>query len=141
MTTVTNNVAYEIPCLYVGTLEANVDLSVAATYQFTAIDVGTATASGLLGASALVVPVSSGASILGVLQDSPTIGVAGTVMVLGLTRAQAAGTFNAGTLVTTDATGKFKAAASGDYACGKAVTPGLGAGVQFTLFLMGYGKQ
>lgn len=137
--TITNNAAYEIPDFYVGNLEANVDMSVESTWQYTGVDVAVASGSGLLGTAALVAP-ASGAAILGVLQNNPALAEAGNVMISGVSKVKAGGSFSIGQVLAVNASGLFIAAASGNYGVAKALQAG-SSGIYVSVLLFGYGKQ
>lgn len=122
--TITNNAAFEIPSFYVGVLEANVDMSVESTWQYTGVAVGAASGAGLLGPAALIAPVSSGAAILGVLQNNPQLAEAGAVMCLGVSKVVCGGTFSIGAKLTVNASGQFVVAATGNWICGIALRAG-----------------
>lgn len=139
MTTPTNNAAFEIPCFYVGVLEANVDMSAEATWQFTFVDVGTATGTGLLGLGALVAP-AAGAQAFGVLQNNPVLAEAGQVVTLGISKCKASGTFAAGAILKVDTAGKVLAASTGSYGVAKAMQPGV-SGQVTSVYVMPYGIQ
>lgn len=150
--TVTDNAAFEIPDFYVGVLEPNVDMSVESTWQYTGVAVVSASAAGLTGLSALGSPVSSGAVILGVLQNNPALNPssnqngaiagaeAGTVMTSGISKAKAGGTVAAGQILAVTTAGTFVTAASGNYGVAMALQPS-SAGLIFSVFLANYGKQ
>jgi hypothetical protein len=122
--TITNNAAYEIPDFIVGNLEANVDMSLSSTWLYAGVAVGAASGVGLLGTAALVAP-SAGGNILGVLQNNPGLAEAGTVMVSGVSKVKAAGTFAIGALLAVNSAGAFVAAVSGDYAVAQALQAGV----------------
>lgn len=135
--TITNNAAYEIPCFYIGTLEANVDMSTEATWQYAGVGIAAASGLGLLGPAALVAPAAGGA-ILGVLQNNPNLAEAGTVMALGISKVKAAGTWVPGDLLKVDATGAFLVATTGTRAVAKAILPGA-AGSVSSAYIQDYG--
>jgi hypothetical protein len=135
----TNNAAFEIPSFYVGVLEANVDMSSEATWQFTVVDVAPATGTGLLGEAALVAP-ASGAAGFGILQNNPQLGEAGNVMCLGVSKAKAGGTFAAGDLLMTNGSGFLVAVTTGNFAIAKALQAGASGNV-VAVYLSNYGKQ
>jgi hypothetical protein len=137
---ITNLAAYESPSFMFGVLEANVDMSVESTWQYTGVDVGSATGTGLQGSAALVAPASSGASILGVLQNNPALAEAGTVMIHGVSKIQAGGTFNIGAILAVNASGLFVVSASGNFGVAKALQAGT-SGKIVSALIFGYGKQ
>lgn len=82
--------AYEQPFDYIGLLPANVDMSAEATWQFAPVSVGAASGSveGTGTGGAALVAGSNGGLSLGILQNNPSQGEAGTVMVLGISKAK-----------------------------------------------------
>lgn len=122
--TITNNAAYEIPGFALGVLEANVDMSAEATWQFTAVSVVAASGSGLLGPSA-VDRGSAGDGCLGILQNNPLLGEAAEVMVSGVSKAKAGGTFVAGAKLMRDASGLMVLATTGNAIVALALQPGV----------------
>lgn len=137
---ITNLVSYEQPNMLFGVLEANVDMSVESTWQFTGVDALAASGAGLTGPAALVAPISSGAPILGVLQNNPQLAEAGTVMIHGVSKIAAGGVFQIGDLLAVNASGLFVKAASTNFAVAKALEVGANGLISCAL-LFGYGKQ
>lgn len=135
-----NKVAYEQPEMLFGVLEANVDMSVESTWQYTGVDAGAATGSGLTGPAALVAPVSAGAAILGVLQNNPQLAEAGTVMCLGVSKIACGGTFAIGDILSVSAAGLFTKATSGQFGVAKALEAGV-TGIIACAVINSYGKQ
>lgn len=135
---ITNNAAYEIPDFYIGVLEANVDMSVASTWQYTGVSVGAASGAGLLGTAALVAPASAGVAILGVLQNNPQLAEAGAVMAAGVSKVKAGGTFAIGDLLMVNSSGLFVLATTGNYAVAKALQAGV-SGIVVSAYLQNYG--
>lgn len=109
--------AYEIPDFYVGVFPANVDMSVESSWQYSGVSVGTATGTqGTgVGGAALISPASSSTPIIGVLQNNPALGEAGSVMVQGVTKAIAGGVFQIGDLLMVNSAGAFVKATSTNY--------------------------
>lgn len=109
---------YEIPNFWVGVFPADIDMSVESTYQFSGVCVFTAvsTAGYGVGGAAIVPPSSATTPIIGVLQNNPLQGEAGAVMVQGVTKAIAGGTFAIGDLLMATAAGKFVKCTSTNYA-------------------------
>jgi hypothetical protein len=138
--TIVNNAAYEIPGFTLGVLEANIAFLVESSQQFLAVDVISATGTGLLGPAAIGLPASSGAAMLGVLQNNPGIAEAAIVVTDGVSKALAGGTFAIGAILTVNAAGQFVTAASGNYGCAKALQNGA-SGTIVSVFLKNYGKQ
>lgn len=110
--------AYEIPSFYVGVLPADIDMSVEATYQYSGVCVYTAvsTQGTGFGGAALIPPSGTSVPIIGVLQNNPQQGEAGQVMVQGVTKAIAGGSFNIGALLMVTSSGQFVLATSTNYA-------------------------
>ena len=85
-------------------------------------------------AATITNPTLGGYSI-GVIQSNPASGEPGDVCVPGsITKVQCAGTFNAGDEISTDASGKCIAAASGDFVLGRALAAGANGSVVSILF-------
>jgi hypothetical protein len=112
--------AYEIPNFYVGIFPANIDMS---SLQYRAVCVVTANSvSGTgVGGAGIDLPSAASVPILGVVQINPQQGEAGTVMVQGISMAQASGAFNIGDLLMSDSSGKLLLATSGNYAVAMAM--------------------
>src|SRR5271166_3772408 len=90
--------AYEIPNFYVGVFPADIDMSTESTWQYAGVGVYTAlsvTGTGI-GGAALCAVSSASNGMIGVLQNNPKQAEAGQVMVQGVTKAKASGTFNPG---------------------------------------------
>lgn len=131
------SVAYEIPCFYVGVLQANRDFSAEPTSQYVGVVVVPASGAGLSGA-AVDLPAAGGA-IMGVQQNSPVLGEVSSVMVHGVSKARLSGTVAAGALLMVDAAGKFLTATSGNEAVAIAMEAGV-AGDVAAILLKQYGK-
>lgn len=121
---------YEIPGFQVGEYPANVDMSAKTgnlyTYQYTGVRILAATGSvqGYGKGGAAIAPPSAGSTpVIGVLQNAPTQGSAGTIMIDGVSKAVAGGTFHIGDLLFVDTDGKFyrAAPASGKFAVAQAL--------------------
>lgn len=115
--------AYEIPNFYVGVFPADIDMTSEASYQYAGVCVYTAvsvTGTGV-GGAALINPGTFSSPILGVLQNNPQQGEAGTVMVQGVTKALIGGTVQIGDLLKVQADGTFIKATSGTYAVAMAL--------------------
>jgi hypothetical protein len=138
--TITNNAAYEIPDFYIGLLEANVDMSVESTWQYTGVNVGAASGAGLLGTAALIAPVSSGVAILGVLQNNPQLGEAGAVMAAGVSKVKAGGTFAIGDILMVNSSGAFVLATTGKFGVARALQAG-SSGIYVSAYIHNYGLQ
>jgi hypothetical protein len=127
--------AYEIPGFALGVLPANIDMSVEATYQYTAVEVGPATGAGLSGA-AIVAPPSAGAACIGILQNNPQLGEAAAVMVSGVTKAQLGAGVGIGTkLMVKDSGGTLIAATSTNFAIARALENGVSGDIIAVLLL------
>lgn len=115
--------AYEIPNFTVGVLPADVDMSSEAAYQYAGVCVYTAisTVGTGVGGAAICPPSAASTPIIGVLQNNPQQGEAGTVLVQGVSKALASGAFNIGQLLMVDSAGKFLVATSGNYAVAQAL--------------------
>jgi hypothetical protein len=137
--TVTNNQAWEIPKFLVGQLEANVDMSDEALWQYVGVSVGAASGAGLLGPSALVAPAAGGA-ILGVLQSNPKLAEVGTVMESGISKAKLAANVTAGALLMVNGAGKFLPATGGNFAVAQALQAG-STGAVVSVLVKNFGKQ
>lgn len=99
--------------IYDDTFVANEDLS-SSQYRVV-VPAGSVSA----GKSKVGLPGGQGVFYMGVLLNTPASGAAAQVRILGETKVEANGTFNAGVEVTIAATtGKIEAAASGDYVVG-----------------------
>jgi len=83
--------AYEIPSFYLGVLPANVDMSTEATWQFAPVEIvaasGSVEGTGT-GGAALGDVSGAGAKALGIVQNNPSQGEAGEVMILGVSKAK-----------------------------------------------------
>lgn len=136
--------AYEIPSFYVGVLPANIDLSAlvttSPTYQYAGVDVVAATGTGILEQAAVSTPASSGAVIIGVLQNNPQLGEAASVMVHGVTKAMIGANVTVGQILTVNAAGALVPAATGNYGCARALQAGAN-GNYIAVLLLPAGKQ
>lgn len=133
--------SYEIPSFYVGVLPADVNMTSETSNQFAGVCVYQAlstTGTGI-GGAALCPPSAANASnpIIGVLQNNPQQGEAGSVMVAGVSKALAGGTFHIGELLYTDGSGKFLKAApsSGHYAVAQALEEAVSGDVTTVLLI------
>lgn len=97
--------AYDNPVLVLSE-SAGIDLS---THQFKAVKYD---------GSGNLILCTAGALAAGVLQNDPTSGQAGDVMVLGVSRAIAGGSFAKGVALASNAAGLLVAAAGGDHVVG-----------------------
>jgi hypothetical protein len=141
--------SYEIPDFYVGVLPADIDMSAQPnanedpTYQYTGVCVWTAvstTGTGI-GGAALVPPGSTSSPIIGVLQNNPQLGEAGQVMIQGVTKAAAGGTFQIGNLLACNSSGKFVLWSSGStYAVAVALETAASGDIT-TILMLRNGKQ
>ena len=137
--------SYEIPSFFVGVLPSDADLSVEASYQYTAVCVGAAanTLGQGVGGAALQKP-SSGAAVgpaIGILQNNPVVGEAGVVMVHGVSKAICHTAWSIGQLLAVDAaSGGLIPATSGLYAVAQALE-NAAVGDISTVLLVRNGKQ
>lgn len=121
--------AYEIPNFYIGVLPADIDMSAQPqgnqdpTFQYTGVCVYTAvsTEGAGVGGAALIPPSGASSPIIGVLQNNPKQGEAGTILNQGVTKAKAGGPLSIGDLVMCNSAGAFLKATSGNYAVGVAL--------------------
>lgn len=128
--------AYEIPGFMIGILPADADLSAAAK-QFTGVCAHTAvntTGTGGGGAS-LCIPSATTSPIIGVLQNNPLLGEAGTVMHNGVSKVLAGGTFQIGDLLMCQSDGKFVKATSTNYAVAQALETGASGSIVAALLV------
>lgn len=134
--------AYEIPNFYLGVLAADIDMSVESTFQFSGVCVYTAvsTQGYGTGGAALCPPSATSTPIIGVLQNNPQPGEAGTVVIQGVSKALAGGTVNIGQLLMTNSTGQFVVATTGNVAVAQALESAV-VGDIFTVLLIRNGKQ
>ncbi len=133
--------AYEIPSFYVGIFPADIDMSVEATYQFTGVSIYTAvstTGTGI-GGAALIPPSGTSSPIIGILQDNPSQGQAGNVLVHGVSKAQAGASFGIGTLLMCNSAGLFVPATSGNYIVAQALESAASGDIT-TVLLLNRGK-
>lgn len=99
---------------------AGVDLSVAATSQFIAVQTQpSTTVSGNGQGNTVLVPFDgTGKPVVGILQSCPKKGEAGTVMLRGVSYCIAGGTWEGGDALTAAPGGHFTKAGSGDVIVG-----------------------
>jgi len=139
--------AYEIPNFSVGVVPSDVDLSgVNASnvpiYQYAGVCVYTAVSvqgTGV-GGAAINLPSATSSPIIGVLQNNPQQGEAAQVVVQGITKAQAAASFNIGQLLMVNSAGAFLPATSGNYAVAQALESAASGDIT-TVLLIRNGKQ
>lgn len=136
--------AYEIPSFLVGVFPADIDMSVESTYLYSGVCVypAVSTIGYGVGGAALIPPSGATTPVIGVLQNNPTQGEAGSVMIAGVTKALAGGVFNIGDLLYCASNGTWQKAvsASGNYATAQALETGAN-GVYATILLLRNGKQ
>jgi hypothetical protein len=134
--------AYEIPGFYVGVFPADVDMSVESTWQFQGVGIYTAlsTTGQGVGGAALCASSTSSSPILGILQNNPQQGEAGTVMVSGVSKALAGGTLNIGDLLMVNSAGAFVKATSSNFAVAQALELAASGDIT-TVLLIRNGKQ
>lgn len=115
---------YEIPGLRVGIFPADVDMSVTATWQYTAVWLGDAANVQGAGKGAGAALQAKGAKTtppIGVLQNAPVVGEPGELILNGITKARAGGTFAVGDLLSVNSSGLFILAATGGIIVGQAL--------------------
>lgn len=117
--------SYEIPGFMIGVLEANIDMSVEATYQFTPVTVVAATGAGLTGPAALAPVAATGDSMIGILQNNPQLAEAGTVMQNGISKARIKQAVSVGSKLMTAPTGGLQVCTSGKDAVAIALNAGV----------------
>lgn len=134
--------AFEIPDFLVGEWPADIDMSNEASYQYAGVSVYTAvsTQGTGVGGAALINPGGTSSPIIGVLQNNPQQGEAGTVMVQGVTKALAAGAFNIGDILMVNSAGKFVAATTGNLGVAIALEKAASGDIT-TVLLQRNGKQ
>ena len=134
--------SYEIPNFFVGVFPADIDMSTESTYQYSGVCVYTAvsTQGAGVGGAALIPPSGASSPIIGVLQNNPQQGEAGTVMVQGVTKAIAAAAFNIGDLLMVNTSGQFLKATSTNYAVAQALETAATGDIT-TILLIRNGKQ
>lgn len=130
--TTTNNAAFEIPDFVLGVLEANVDMSTEATWQFTAVSVVVATGVGLLGPCAID-RGSAGDNAVGILQNNPVLAEAAQVVTSGVSKAKYGGAVAGGALLKRDASGLLITATTGTVAVAQALQPGVSGDIKSVL--------
>lgn len=129
--------AYEQPSMLVGFYPADLDLSSA---QFCGVVVVAAahTQGAGTGGAAIQLPAANTNPIIGIVQNNPAVGEAGTVMSAGISKAIASGPIAINDLLQCDANGKFLKAVSGKYVVAQALESAV-AGDIFTVFLKNHG--
>jgi hypothetical protein len=135
----TNQAAVELPNFSIPWLEANINMSTEATYQFTGVAIIAASASGLVGPAAIGSP-AAGAQIVGVLQNNPQIGEAAEVLQQGVSKGLLSNTVSIGQILAVDTAGNFLPATSGQYGVAMAMQAGVATDI-ITLLISNFGKQ
>lgn len=135
----TNQAAVELPNFSIPWLEANVDMSTEATWQFTGVALVAASGTGVLGPAAIGAP-AAGAQIVGVLQMNPQLAEAAEVLVNGVSKIKLSGTVAVGNILAVDASGNFLVATSGQYGVAMAMQAGV-SGQIITGLVQPFGKQ
>lgn len=87
--------------------------------QFLAVKLSTAADMTILGQR------SANARVFGILQNNPALGSAANVQTAGPSKAVYGGTVTRDDYVTTDSSGRFVTATTGQLACGKAMVSGV----------------
>lgn len=140
--------AYEIPDFYVGVLPADIDMSAQSNpsedpqYQFTGVCVWTAVScqGAGVGGAAIIPPGSTSTPIIGILQNNPQLGEAGSVLVQGVSKCLSAFTGSIGQLVAVNSAGALVAATTGTYAIGQLLESCVSGDIT-TVLLIRNGKQ
>ena len=106
---------YEVPGMMVGNFPADIDMSTKATWQFAPVWVGAAAnVTGMgAGGAALLAQGSVLTAPLGILQNNPAQGQNGSVMVTGITKVKAGGTWAINDPLTCVSGAVVKAVAAG----------------------------
>jgi Uncharacterized conserved protein (DUF2190) len=134
--------AYEIPDFLVGIFPADIDMSTESTFLYTGVCVYPAvsvTGYGV-GGAALIPPSGATTPIIGVLQNNPQQGEAGSVMVQGVTKALAGGNFNIGDILESNSSGLLVKATTGNFGVAQALEVGSN-GIYVAVLLIRNGKQ
>ena len=135
--------AYEQPNFRVGLFQANIDMSVEASFQYTVVDLGVASGSVQgtgVGNAAIVAPISAGVPGFGILQNNPAQGEAATVYLEGISKAQYGANVAVNQLLMCGrSAGTLVPATSGNYAIAKALESGVATQIG-TVLLGNYGK-
>lgn len=139
---------YELPSFFIGLLAADIDMSSrsgevdgVSNYQYTAVVVRAAVnITGYGTGGAALGPASAGNPILGLLQNGPQQGEAGTVMAAGLSAAKLSGTVAIGDILASDNNGKLKLATGGQYGVAQAMESGVDGDIA-TVYVKNFGKQ
>lgn len=136
--------SYEIPSFYVGVFAADIDMSNESSFLYSGVCVypAVSTSGYGVGGAALIPPSGATTPVIGVLQNNPMQGEAGSVMVNGVSKALAGGTFVVGDLLYCASNGTWQkaVAASGNYATAQALENG-STGVYSAILLIRNGKQ
>lgn len=119
---------FEVPGFSIGCFAADVDMyanvGTASGMQFNPVWLGTSTGAWNYYGGALQQIGSHTDPPLGILQNNPIQGEAGTVMTDGISKCWANGTWAVGDPIGFDATGKLIKALSGKFSIGTAMMPG-----------------
>ena len=142
--------AYESPLFKVGNLPANLEMSNEAVFQFSCVDVGVASGAGVqgqgVGGAACKIALA-GKSMLGILQNNPSINDAAEITTHGISKALYGGPVAVGDILMTaagagtlaGATVLIKATAT-NVGVAKALESGV-VGQIGTVFLQNHGIQ
>ena len=131
--------AWEIPG-FSYSLPANIDMSVAATYQYTPVRALAASGNGIYTPVACAPVAATGDAIVGVLQNNPQLAEAGTIVNNGISMALVKQAVAIGTKLSAAPTGGFKPAITGEYASAIALGASDGAGELIAVLLVNLGK-
>jgi len=135
--------AYEQPGLRYGFLAADIDMSAKATWQFAPVWEGPAvnTVGQGFGGAALVAKGSRTDPPVGILQNNPVQGEAGTVVVSGVSKAIVGGTVAVGDILTPNSGGSaIIKATTGTYGMARALESGV-SGAIISVELRSFGTQ
>jgi hypothetical protein len=118
--------AYELPLFNIGIYTADVDMSNEALNQFHCVNVKAAVnVPGYGNGGAALASCAAGDPILGVLQNNPIQGEAGTVTANGIAKAILGGTVTINQILAVDAFGQLKVATGGQYGVARALENGV----------------
>lgn len=138
--------AFELPNMMAGFWPANIDMSAEPTpgiptYQFTVVALEAPNAGVGTEAGAAIDVASAGFPILGILQDNPALGVAGSLMLQGISKAKiGTGGCSPGQLLMSDGTGKLIPATTGNDAVAMALCTAT-AGAIAPVLIKSFGKR
>lgn len=133
--------AYEQPQFNIGIFTADVDMSNEANNQFACVDVIKAVnVPGFGNGGAALGSAAAGDPVLGVLQNNPIQGEAGTVTTFGIAKALIGATVHIGNILAVDANGRLRVATSGQYGVAQALEEAVAGDIAGVLVKQ-FGKQ